>query len=264
MLFDGGGLMVAEVARLHRVSLSGLLEQAALGLLAMAPVGMLVTALLLGALATGSPRDVRGVLGSAWAGIRPVAGLTLAQVFGVVAVLVLAYVLREGLASVLRSGMSPRAADSWSLLAWALGGAAAAAIVAVTDVARTTAVRDGTDAAEATVHAARVLVRRGWPLCTAFLSRGAASLFAITAAAASTAWLGMTDATRAVFALTIQHAALVAVACLRASWLARAMSLSARPSSGPGDLDVAAISDEGSDRSPRSGEPTDPSRDPGS
>ena len=251
MVFDSGGLMLAEVVRLHGPALWGQLEQSALILLAMLPVGMIASALLLSALASDTPRCVHSVTVTAAARFVPVAAITLVQVVGAVGGIFAAFVVREGVTSALQASFSPRMSDLLSVVVLLLGGTLASVVVVVTDTARASAVHVGLDTAQALVRGISTFAGSPWPLCVAFASRASAALFVAVVAVTVSLWTGFGSPSRALAVVGLQQVALITMACLRASWLARAMALS------------KSVPTNGADsyRSARSGERSDPNRD---
>lgn len=254
MLYEPGALMLSEVLRLHGTALTGLLEQSALASLLMVPVGAMVASIVLSALASERPRDALHVVTSALRHFAPVAWLTLLQLVGVGGTLLLALVTREGFASAMRGTFSPRTADIASASTLVVGLAAVCAIVIVTDTARAAAVREKLDTASAVVHALRVGARRPGALGAAFAARASAALLVLTSTLATALHLGLEAPLHAAAVLTMAHAGAFVTACLRASWLARAMDLAT----------AVEVSGAGFDRSPRSDAPSDPTPSPDS
>ncbi|PKN31536.1 MAG: hypothetical protein CVU63_23415, partial [Deltaproteobacteria bacterium HGW-Deltaproteobacteria-20] len=78
MLFEPGALMLAEVLRVHGVPMSGFLEQGALAMLGVLPIGIVVNAFVIASLVVSNPWDVRAVASLAIDRMVPVAVLTLA------------------------------------------------------------------------------------------------------------------------------------------------------------------------------------------
>jgi hypothetical protein len=223
MLFEPGGLMLAEVVRLHGVALSGFLEQGALFAVAMVPVGIVVSAFVLASLASSPPRSLGKVGSLAMERLAPVAILTVLQVFFAGGAILLSFVVREGVRSVLLSRFDPRTSDLLSLVVIVIGVVVAAGVIVLVDVAKTTAVHARYDTAQSVLHALTVLRSKPWSLVAAFGARASASAFVVVSAVSLSVWIGVGTDARALAVIAFQQGALIVLACLRASWLGRAM-----------------------------------------
>ncbi len=231
MIFEPGGLMLAEVIRLHGVSVSGFLEQGALFAVAMVPVGIVVSAFVLASLAASPPRTFGNVASLAIDRLVPVALLTVLQIFFAGGAILLSFVMREGFRSALLSHFDPRTNDLLSLVVIVVGVVVAASVIALLDVAKTTAVHARVDTAQSVLHALTVVRRDPWSIVAAFGARASASVFVVASAVSLAVWIGVGTDARALATIFVQQGALIVLACLRASWLGRAIDLSSTTAS---------------------------------
>ena len=239
MLFEPGALMLAEVLRVHGVPMSGFLEQGALAMLGMLPVGIAVNAFVIASLVVGNPRDVRSVASLAIDRMVPVAVLSLAALLVAGGALAAAMVVREGMRAALP--FDPRTNDLLSLLVLLTGVLAAAGTVLVADLARVASVQSKLDTAHALVRAFEGLRRRPWQIVGAFGARASAAVFLVVGGLVLPVSVGMT--TEGLGVVVVQQVVLLAWACLRASWLAKVTELGACESSNPCQLHTAGEKD---------------------
>ncbi len=231
VLFEPGALMLAEVLRVHGVPVSGFLEQAALAALGMLPVEIVVNAFVIASLVVEAPRDVRAVASLAIDRMVPIAVLTLAAVLVAGGALAAAVVVREGMRAALPFDV--RTNDLLSLLVLVVGGMVAAVAVLVRDLARVASVQARLDTAQAIVRAFEVLRRQPWQVVGAFGARMSAGVFLVVAGILLTTSVGLATEARAVAIVMAQQIGLVGLACLRASWFARAASFKPRYRNNP-------------------------------
>ena len=220
MLFEPGALMLDEVLRVHGVPMSGFLEQGALAMVGMLPVGIAMNAFVIASLVVGRPRDVRAVASLAIDRMVPVAVLTLAALLVAGGALAAAVVVREGMRAALP--FDARTNDLLGLLVLLVGVMVAAATVLVADLARVAAVQSRLDTARALVRAFAALRRQPWQVVGAFAARMSAGVFVVAGGLGARVCIEAAPTTCQA-ATVVLHGSLVALQLLRASWLARAV-----------------------------------------
>lgn len=221
MLFEPGALMLAEVLRVHGVPMSGFLEQGALAMLGVLPIGIVVNAFVIASLVVSNPWDVRAVASLAIDRMVPVAVLTLAALLVCGGALAASVVVREGMRAALP--FDTRTNDLLSLLVLLTGVLTAAATVLVADLARVASVQSKLDTARALVRAFESLRRRPWQLVGAFGSRASAGVFLVAESATLLSWMPPTGDASFWLGLTLQQISLLALPFFHASWLCRAI-----------------------------------------
>jgi hypothetical protein len=241
MLFEPGALMLGEVLRVHGVPMSGFLEQGALAMLGMLPVGVVVNAFVIASLVVGNPRDVRDVASLAIDRMVPIAVLTLAAMLVAGGALAASVVVREGMRAALP--FDARTNDLLNLFVPVIGLMVAAAAVLVTDLARVAAVQSRLDTARALVRSLETIRLQPWQMVGAFGARASAGVFLVAGGLVLPVSVGMTTDARAVVVVAVQQIVLFGLACLRASWLARVTGLGSCKSSNPCELHTAGEKD---------------------
>lgn len=223
VLFEPGSAMLAEVFRLHRVGIEAWLNQSALVLVLMLPVGVGLNALLLAALAhEGSAAKIAS---RAVESLRALVGALLLYGLAGAGAIGLLYVGSEGLRGPVEASSPARDILAGSVLVAGaivvmLGGAAH-------DVTRVAIVRGRLDIGNALVVTARAVRGAWWQLVAAWWVRASAGVLLVLSeiwAFREIAWLTASGATAA---FVVHQAVLIALLVLRVSWFARLMELTA-------------------------------------
>lgn len=218
-LFDPGGVMLVEAARLARRALTPLLLQGGLGALVAALVGLIPFAALIAALGHEGKLSARFLASRAVAPLGPLALLWGSALLGQVVVVALVVLVGEKLLESAGLGM-PRE-DIARLAIAGVGLVLALAIGVVHDLARVVAVLEGRGFYTSAARALHVMEEAYPRALWAYAWRGAIALAGLSAAgwvaAGFSRWFG---------AVSGQAAVLLAV-FLRASWLAAAIRITA-------------------------------------
>jgi hypothetical protein len=223
VLFDAGGAMLIEVARVARVAAIPVAAPLGRGTLLAAAFGLVPLAVLLAALGRGGRLSAAFVAGRVAQSIG-----TLALLWGVataaeVAAAVL--VALPGLKLLTAWSLGPPLDDLATLGVALAAILAAGAIGVVHDLARVVAV--DAQCGFYTAASRAVLAAQFAPLAAAwaFVWRATLALIVVVTAAWATQLIGLSSAPRIALVLGVQHAALALAAFLRASWLAAAIRL---------------------------------------
>ncbi|WP_437613973.1 hypothetical protein WMF20_13945 [Sorangium sp. So ce834] len=223
ILFDPGGLMLSELARLGARAAGAFAAQLGGGALLAAALGLVPLALLLAALSQPGPLSAQAVGGRAARALGPLAllwGVALAaQVTAAALVLLPGTKLCAALFSV------PRSRDLAAGAVAAVALAHVAAIGLLHDLARAALVAEQRGFYTAVARGLDAL--RAAPLAAAWAcaSRGALAAVALAGGAWGVHLAGAGTGPRVASAFAAQLAALAAAAYLRASWLAAALRL---------------------------------------
>ncbi len=227
VLFEPGSLMLMELVRLHRVGLQAWLTQAALVSVLMIPIGIALNAVLLSALASPPSAGASRVSARAVASLRPLS--IVWAVYAAVAASTggLFYLLAEALQGSSSSAQSAPLRDMLWLAAVAVGALVVLAAGVVHDVARAAVVRGGLDAAGALLVAWRSVRSFCWPLLAAWWARAAAGALLVIVELWLLRSAGWLTASGAIWSFVMHQLILLGLVWLRASWLARAMEVTA-------------------------------------
>ncbi|WP_438035994.1 hypothetical protein [Sorangium sp. So ce204] len=223
MLFDPGGLMLSELARLSAHAAAALATQLGLGTLLAAALGLLPLAVLLAALSQKGPLSAQDLGGRAARALGPLAllwGVALAA-----QVAAAALVLLPGTKLCAELPILPRGRDLAAIAVAVVALVPVAAIALLHDLARVAVVGEQRGFYTAVSRGLDAL--RGAPLAAvwACASRGALAAVALAGGALGMHLAGVSSGLRVAAALAAQLAALAAAAYLRASWLAAAFRL---------------------------------------
>ena len=225
LAFDPGGLMFAEVLRLHRPALWTIAEQSALLGIATIPIGVVLVTVVMSALAS-SDRRPRHVLANAVGHVKAFALLYGVYVLGVLAVGFLTYAMWQAVGVWLHKLAGARAGDIIGMLVPGGGFLVIVALTVLQDLARAAVVCRDADVLSAVVQAWKDALRRPARVFFAFTARGSAAVFLALGALHLGLLIGVSTAARAVTVALLNQAALLLIAILRAWWLARAIGLS--------------------------------------
>ncbi|WP_437970239.1 hypothetical protein WMF04_13465 [Sorangium sp. So ce260] len=223
ILFDPGGLMLGELARLGALAAASLAAQLGAGALLAAALGLVPLAVLLVALSQAGPLSAQDVGGRAARALGPLAllwGVALAA-----QVTAAALVALPGMKLCAALLVLPRSRDIAAVGVVAVALAPVAAIGLLHDLARAALVAEQRDFYTAVARGLEAL--RAAPLAAAWAcaSRGALAAVALAGGAGGMLLAGVGTGPRVAAALAAQLAALAAAAYLRASWLAAALRL---------------------------------------
>lgn len=259
-LLRDGGLLFVEVWRLHAGALRSLVQQGMLAVIALAPVGLVLTAILIAALARQPRSQVASVVADAVRSLKPMALLLV--VFGAS----IATVLATGMSLIVELG--PWATDRFGVrTTMALAGAVLVTTFAfalwlriLLDLARSAVIARGNDAPDSLTAAWRTWCRYPAGCVSGYWVRAALGAFLVVLTLTLT---GLSISPRAGSWLVVvaHQLVLIALVVLRASWLQRALWLVISATSAPEQAWIRP--EEESDRAGHSGEPPDPSRHPG-
>lgn len=222
LLFEGGGYLLLEIARLQ----GPLLTSAARGLLPVLGLGLLLTAacnsVLLVALSDGQERRAQKLLGSALARLPTVALVSVLAGLAQAALLLFASIGAEAIPEPLAR---PVAASAGQGAVWLVAAALAGAVGGVADLAKAASVRAEASVARALEHARRCLLHRPLSACFGWLPYAGGFVALVAFAAELTERL---DVSRPgggrVFAVFVVHQlVIVGGVALRAAWYAKAL-----------------------------------------
>jgi hypothetical protein len=233
ILFDPGGLMLSELARLSALAAAALAVQLGVGALLTAALGLVPLAVLLAALSQGGPLSAQAVGGRAARALGPLAllwGIALAA-----QVAAAALVLLPGTKLCAELLVLPRNRDLAAIAVAAVALVPVAALGLVHDLARVAVVGEQRGFYMAVSRGLDAL--RAAPLAAAWAwaSRGALTVVALAGGAWGVHLAGTSNGPSVAAAFAAPLAAFAAAAYLRASWLAAAFRL----------LDRAAPTHEG-------------------
>jgi len=230
LLFDPGALMLAEVTRQNWGAIRSVLVQAAMIGIVMIGVGLLTTALLLGSLSSAPAERSAQLIGRVVPHLKKLAMLLALFSVAAAAVALLPYWLAQALSDKLQVACDQRLADIAYASIVAVGLVLAVAVGIVHDLARAAVVALDLDTPRAIVLAWGVAFARPCAVLFAYGSRAAASVLLVVVAADAVAKIGISTATAAVAVALVHQAVVLAITCLRASWLAQAVREVAAPS----------------------------------
>jgi hypothetical protein len=220
-LFDPGGVMLLEAARLARRSLTPLVLQGGLGALVAALVGLLPFAALVAALGHDGKLSARFLAARAVAPVGPLALLWGSALLAQVVVVGLVVLVGERLLA--QAGLDLLREDLVRLGIVGIGLILAVGLGVLHDLARVIAVLEGrgfySSAARALLVMERAYPRALW----AYVWRGALAIAALSAAGWVSHRIGLSRSLGLV-AVVSQVSVLLAV-FLRASWLAAAIRI---------------------------------------
>lgn len=225
MLFDPGGLVLAEAIRLNVSALAAMGHQALMLVLVMIPVGLVPLAMLTYSL--GEPRRVpiREALDRAVRRLVPMA------VLGVIFLAIAAgcvgffYLIAQALSHKLGHRFGVRGGDIARGSLVVAGVVLAWVSAIVHDIGRVAVVCRGMDSLRALSAAWSTALHRPVATATAYGSRGAAMLTAIVGGAILVGRAGVDSQVRVLAGAMIHQCVILVLIVLRASWLARVVQL---------------------------------------
>ncbi|HNS98263.1 MAG TPA: hypothetical protein PLJ27_11845 [Polyangiaceae bacterium] len=237
MMFHSGSLLFSEVLRLHGVAFHGLLEQLALGALLMIPIGIVIHAFVIASFVDPDTRDLKAIASLAIARMLPVAVVSLLSLLAISGMMILSWVIREGVRSMLP--FDTRTNDMLSLGSILVGALAVVVSLVMTDLARIATIRDKLGVAEAIALALHSVRKRPFEIFGAFGARVSASIFLAMVGLTFPLMFGIETSIPASCWIIVQQVIVVVMSCLRLSWLARAASFQPRLSQqGSIDLEI--------------------------
>ncbi|WP_437592575.1 hypothetical protein [Sorangium sp. So ce1000] len=230
ILFDPGGLMLSELARLSALAAAALAAQLGLGALLAAALGLVPLAVLLAALSQGGPLSAQAVGGRAARALGPLALLWGVALAAQVAAATL--VLLPGTALCAELLALPRSRDLAAIAVAAAALVPVGAIGLLHDLARVAVVGEQRGFYTGVCRGLDAL--RAAPLAAAWACacRGALALLALASGAWGVHLAGASTGPRVAAGFAAELAAFAAAVYLRASWLAAALRLLDRAAPG--------------------------------
>ncbi len=224
LLFEGGGYLLLEVARLQGPALLA----AARGLLPLLTLGLLLTALgnavLLVALSEPEERRARALLSDALARLPTLLFIGVLAGLAQAALLLFASLAADAVPS---PPTRPVASSAGVLGVWLAAALVAGAVGGAADVAKASSVRARAGVAAALEHARRACFTRPLSALLGWLPYALLMIGSVAAAAAVTGWLDVSapGAWRVAAVFIVHQLVVVGSVMLRAGWYARALRL---------------------------------------
>jgi hypothetical protein len=222
-LFDPGGVMLVEAARLARRALMPLALQGGLGAIVAALVGLIPFAALVTALGHEGKLSARFLSARAVAPLGTLALLWGSALLAQVGVVGLVAMVSERLLE--QAGMDLIREDLARVGVVIVGLAVVLGIGVVHDLARVIAVLDGRGFYMSAARALRVMERAYARALWAYAWRGALAIAALSAAAWVSHRVGLSGSRSFALVALVSQAAVFLAVFLRASWLAAAIRI---------------------------------------
>ena len=220
VLLEPGGLMLAELVRLQRDALGLLLTQSGLVCIAMIPVGIVTSTLLMVSLAAAGRIGFARALHRCGVHLGPMVTAYAVMICLQIAVAWFMYTVASLLSFKLTAALGVRGGDIARVGLIAVGLCAAAGVSIVHDLVRASIVGGNRGTLAGISHGWRTARLRLWQVLVAFWPRGAGAVLV----ALLCFLLARSGGSTGVLAFAWQLGALCVVS-LRASWLGRALEL---------------------------------------
>lgn len=222
-LFDIGGVMLVEAARLSRRSLAPLAASAGLTALVAAALGLIPLAILIAGLGREGPLSARFLGGRAARSIGPLSLLWGATLLAQVILAALILLLGQKVIELAR--LDYRGGDIARAAVFGLAGVVALCVGVLHDLARVAVVHEGRGFYMACARAFGAFAASSRRVAGAYLWRSALSIALLIGAAWLAHRVGVVTGPRLALGAVIHQASIAAAVFLRASWLAAAIAI---------------------------------------